>query len=121
MVSKPPAPRKRATSRKTNLRSVPPAEEVPPAPPEPPKPQTLAEAIEAGDYLGILRAQRRELVTDLRNASGPAKAAMHRQFALLSKEIAALEEEAAAVAKEDGEAGGGGSEDADEAFDPEAL
>lgn len=55
------------------------------------KPPTLAEAIEAGDYLEILRAQRREMVRDVRDTTGPAKAAMHRQIALLSKEIAQLE------------------------------
>lgn len=56
----------------------------------PKKPLTLLEAIESGDYLQILLAQRREIVRDLPEEKGPAKAAMHRQLALLSKEIESL-------------------------------
>ena len=95
------------------LRAVTPDEKA-----DPPKKLTLAEAIEAGVYLEILKAQRREMVRDVRDEKGPAKAAMHRQIALLSKEIAALDAEAAAVAEE--KAGDDASSD-DEAFDAAAL
>lgn len=78
------------------------------------KPKTLAEAIEGGTYLEILTAQRREMIRDVKDVTGPAKAALHRQIALCSKEIAALEAEADQEAAEDAEV-------ADEAFDPEAL
>ena len=57
----------------------------------PAKPKTLVEAIESGDYLEILRAQRRDIAKDLPDERGPAKAALHRQLALISKEIEALE------------------------------
>ena len=53
--------------------------------------KTLAEAVEGGDYLEILLAQRREIVTSLPNEKGPAKAALHRLLALISKEIESLE------------------------------
>lgn len=59
-----------------------------PAPPKPPK--TLSEAIESGDYLEILVAQRREIVSSLPEEKGPAKAALHRQLSILSKEIHTL-------------------------------
>lgn len=72
--------------RKTPLRAVKP-DEVP----EPPKVLTLAEAIESGDYLQILLAQRRQIAADLPDEKGPAKAAMHRQLSLLSKEIEGLQ------------------------------
>jgi len=75
------------TARKTHLREVAAGE----APPEPAKPKTLAQAIESGTYLEILCAQRRQMVSDLANANGPALAALHRQIALHSKEIEALE------------------------------
>lgn len=84
------------------------------APKKPAKPKTLAEAVEGGTYLEILVAQRREMIRDVREVSGPAKAALHRQIALTSKEIAALEEAAAQEAAEDAEV-------PDEAFDAEAL
>lgn len=57
----------------------------------PVKLKTLAEAVEGGDYLEILLAQRREIVTSLPNEKGPAKAALHRQLSLISKEIVSLE------------------------------
>jgi len=85
--------------RKPSLRAVS-ADE---APPEPSKPLTLLEAIEAGVYLEILKAQRREMVRDVGDEKGPAKAAMHRQIALLSKEIASLDAEAQQEADEDAE------------------
>jgi hypothetical protein len=52
---------------------------------------TLAEAIEGGDYLQILLAQRREIATSIPDEKGPAKAALHRQLSLISKEIEALQ------------------------------
>jgi hypothetical protein len=78
------------------------------------KPKTLAQAIEAGTYLEVLQAQRREMVRDVAGEKGPAKAAMHRQIALLSKEIAALLASAAQEAAESDEA-------EDEAFDASAI
>ena len=74
--------------------------------PKPTKPLTLLEAVEGGDYLEILKAQRRDIVTALPQEKGPAVAALHRQLALLSKEIEGLEVKAA--------------EDADDDFDPAA-
>lgn len=59
---------------------------------EPPvKTKTLSEAIESGDYLEILLAQRREIVSSLPDEKGPAKAALHRQLSLISKEIETLQ------------------------------
>jgi len=58
---------------------------------KPVKSMTLTEAIDTGVYVDILRAQRRQMVADLSNANGPALAALHRQIALHSKEIAAIE------------------------------
>jgi hypothetical protein len=61
-----------------------------------PKPsKTLLEAVEGGNYLEILRAQRREIVRSLPGEKGPAQAALHRQLALISKEIEGLELSAA--------------------------
>ena len=57
----------------------------------PAKPKTLTEAIEGESYLDILIAQRREMVRDVADVGGPAKAALHRQIALASKEIALLQ------------------------------
>lgn len=76
--------------------------------------KTLAQAAEGGTYLEILIAQRREMIRDVRDVTGPAKAALHRQIALCSKEIAALQAEAEQEAAESAEV-------ADEAFDAEAL
>lgn len=81
---------------------------------EPPKILSLAEAIETGDYLKILLAQRREIVTDLPNEKGPAKAAMHRQLSLLSKEIESLQR-----GENDGAEGGANVDDGE--FDAEAI
>ena len=55
------------------------------------RPKTLSEAIDSGDYLGILLAQRREIVSCLPDEKGPAKAALHRQLSIISKEIQTLE------------------------------
>lgn len=80
----------------------------------PPRPKTLAQAVEGTDYLEILVAQRREMIRDVSDVSGPAKAALHRQIALHSKEIASLQAAAAQEAAEDGDV-------ADEAFDASAV
>ena len=63
----------------------------------PAKPKTLLEAIESGDYREILLAQRREIAASLPDEKGPAKAALHRQLALISKELETL-----AAAQQDG-------------------
>ena len=97
------------SERRTPLRAVSPDEK-----PEKRKPKTLAEAAEDGDYLEILVAQRREMIRDVVGERGPAKAALHRQIALHSKEIAALQAAASQEAIESGAV-------ADEAFDAEAL
>ena len=81
---------------------------------KPLKPLTLAEAVESGTYLEILQAQRRQMVADVKDATGPALAALHRQIALHSKEIAAL----LVAAKEEADES---AEVPDEAFDAEAL
>lgn len=95
-----------ATQRKLRVATEADAEKV--------KPKSLAEAVEGGTYLEILVAQRREMIRDVKDVTGPAKAALHRQIALVSKEIAALQAEAEQEAAEDVEV-------ADEAFDAEAL
>jgi len=95
-----------------NLRVVKPGETAP----EPPKVLTLVEAVEAGDYLGILRAQRRDIATSLPEEKGPAKAALHRQLSVIAKEIETLE------AREAQEAGQSASaEVTDSAYDAEAI
>lgn len=83
-----------------------------PTPSTPPK--TLIEAVESGTYLEILVAQRRQMVTDLSDANGPALAALHRQIALHSKEIASLKAAAEQEASEDGDV-------PDQAFDASAV
>ena len=75
---------------------------------------TLAEAIAGGDYLQILLAQRREIATALPDEKGPAKAALHRQLSLISKEIEALQSRDADDAE-----GGANVEDGE--FDAEAI
>lgn len=55
-----------------------------------PRKKTLAEAIDGGDYLEILIAQRRDIALSIPEERGPAKAALHRQLSLVSKEIEAL-------------------------------
>lgn len=52
---------------------------------------SLVEAVERGDYLEILRAQRRDIAACLPDEKGPAKAALHRQLSLIAKEIELLE------------------------------
>lgn len=93
------------------LRAVPPGAR----PPAPPKVLTLAEAIDTGDYLQILLAQRRDIVASLPDVKDQAKATLHRQLRDISKEIESLE--LAAV-------GGAGSVVAktdDEPFNPSAI
>lgn len=62
---------------------------------------SLAEAVEGGDYLEILRAQRREIALAIPDERGPAKAALHRQLSLIAKEIKSLEAKAQEEAAED--------------------
>lgn len=80
----------------------------------PVKVMSLSEAIESGDYLQILLAQRREIVADLPNEKGPAKAALHRQLSILSKDIEALQR-----GEEEGAEGGANVEDGE--FDADAI
>jgi len=74
-------------SEKPNLRVLKPGDTVA----EPAKVLTLIEAVELGDYLGILRAQRRDIASSLPDEKGPAKAALHRQLSVIAKEIELLE------------------------------
>lgn len=97
------------TVSKPQLRAVGP-DEIP----EPVKILTLAEAVETGDYLQILLAQRREIVTDLPDEKGPAKAALHRQLSILSKDIEALQR-----GEDEDSEGGANVEDGE--FDAEAI
>lgn len=82
--------------------------------PVPPRILTLAEAIESGDYLEILRAQRRSMVDEIPVTKGPALAAMHRQLSMISKEIAALE-------SRDSDEAEGGADVEDGKFDAAAI
>ena len=97
-------------AEKTVLRAVKPGEKAP----EPAKVLTLVEAVELGDYLEILRAQRRDIANSLPEEKGPAKAALHRQLSLISKEIEAL------VSRDSDEAEGGANVE-DGEFDAEAI
>lgn len=80
------------------------------------KPKTLAEAVEGGNYLEILLAQRREIVSSLPEEKGPAKAALHRQLAVISKEIETIEIAAAADSESNANSG-----TADNTFDASAI
>lgn len=99
--------------RSQNMRVVAPNERA--KRPAKPKPKTLAAAVEGGVYLEILQAQRREIVATLPNEKGPAKAALHRQLSLISKEIEALE-----MASTDSEGSVVASTD-DDAWDESAI
>lgn len=79
------------------------------------KPLTLEQAVETGDYLKILVAQRREIAQAIPEEKGPAKAALHRQISIIAKEIEALE----ANAKQEAIENAGPAED--EAWDSEAI
>jgi hypothetical protein len=83
MPTKPVAERAPA-KRAAHVRVVSPDER------KPSKPKTLSEAVAGGDYLEILKAQRRDIVTSLPDEKGPAKAALHRQLSIISKEIETL-------------------------------
>ena len=52
---------------------------------------TLMEAVESGDYLQILLAQRRDILAALPDERSQARAALHRQLREISKEIESLE------------------------------
>lgn len=80
------------------------------------KPQTLEQAIAGGVYLEILEAQQRQMAVDVKDAAGPAKAAMYRQLAIISKEI----EQIRAAAKEEAAQDADGATE-DEAFDASAV
>lgn len=85
------------------------------APPVPPKPLTLEQAVETGDYLKILVAQRREIAQAIPEEKGPAKAALHRQLSIIAKEIEAMEDKAKQEAIENG------APVEDETWDSEAI
>ena len=82
---------------RTKLRAVSPDEK-----PESAEPKSLAEAVEGGNYMEILVAQRREIAHAIPDEKGPAKAALHRQLSLVAKEIRALESKAREESAEDG-------------------
>jgi hypothetical protein len=95
--------------KKAVLRAVNPGET-----PVPARILTLAEAIESGDYLEILRAQRRLMVDEIPETKGPALAAMHRMLSMISKDIAALE-------SRDSDEAEGGANVEDGEFDAAAI
>src|SRR3954468_8745232 len=74
------------SARPGHVRVVSPNEVAPPV-----KLLSLTEAIAGGDYLQILLAQRRDIAGSLPDERGPAKAALHRQLSVISKEIETLE------------------------------
>lgn len=78
-------------------------------------PLTLMDAIERGTRLEILVAQRREAAASLAGLSGAALAAMHRQIALLGKEIEEIQS-----AETEGTDIGDAIDAPDEEYDPEA-
>lgn len=79
------------------------------------KPLTLEQAVETGDYLKILVAQRREIAQAIPDEKGPAKAALHRQLSIIAKEIELMEDKAKQEAIENGDPA------EDEAWDSEAI
>lgn len=95
-----------------SLRAVMPGETA-----EPKKVLTLAEAVEAGDYLEILRAQRRDIATTLPDEKGPAKAALHLQLSRIAKEIDVIELGAVHEARE----AGSSAEVSDAPFNAQAI
>ena len=99
-----------ARSPRAPLRAVRPTDK----PPET-KPLTLEQAVETGDYLKILIAQRREIALAIPDEKGPAKAALHRQLSIIAKEIEAMTDKAKQEAIENGDPA------ADEAWDSEAI
>lgn len=99
-----------ARSPRAPLRAVNPTDK-----PTPPKPLTLEQAVETGDYVKILIAQRREIAQAIPEEKGPAKAALHRQLSIIAKEIEAMEDKAKQEAIENGDPL------EDEAWDSEAI
>lgn len=95
--------------RKSPLRAVGPDES-----PKPPRRLSLEEAAETGDPLEFARAQRWSMIAAVPDLGGPALAAMHRQLALISKEIAAME-------SKDADESEGGADVEDGEFDAEAI
>ena len=75
---------------------------------------TLEEAVASGDYFQILLAQRREIAASIPEERGPAKAALHRQLSIVSKEIESIE-------ARDSKEGAGVSEVEDGKFDAAAI
>lgn len=100
-----------ASRSRTPLRSVKSTDPTP----EPVTPLTLEQAVETGDYLKILIAQRREIAQAIPDEKGPAKAALHRQLSIIAKEIEAMEDKAKQEAIEHG------NPTEDEAWDAEAI
>jgi hypothetical protein len=98
---------------KPNLRAVSPGETAP----KPVVLMSLVEAVELGDYLEILRAQRRDIATSLPDEKGPAKAALHRQLSIIAKEIEFIE----AGNDRDAREVGSGAEVSDAAFGSRAI
>ena len=92
-------------ARKPALRAVEPGE-------KPAKVLTLEEAVATGDPLQIELAQRRDIVAKLKDAKGPAAAALHRQLSLTNDKIERLQAKADQEQKERG-----GAEVPDEPFD----
>ena len=98
--------------RKSTLRAVSADEKpVPKA-----NPKSLVEAAEAGDYRGLLEAQRMDIARSLANpeTQGPARAALHRQLGLIARELREMDEADAQEVLERGAA-------PDEAFDASAV
>lgn len=80
------------------------------------RPLTLSDAVDSGDHLEILKAQRRDIVAALPDEKGPAKAALHRQLTMISKEIVAIE-----ATLDGADSGDDGGDDIDDAFDASAI
>ena len=100
-----------APKQRTTLRAV----KATDAPPPAPRQLTLEQAVETGDYLQILVAQRREIAQAIPEEKGPAKAALHRQLSIIAKEIEAMEDKAKQEAIEHGDPA------EDESWDSEAI
>lgn len=75
-------------ARKSTLRAVAPNE----APPQPAEPQSLLDAVESGDILAIMKAQRRLIAESLATASENTRPQYSNELNKLNKLIA--EEEA---------------------------
>ena len=73
--------------------------------------ESIAEAVSSGDFHRILKAQQREIADAIPDERGPAKAALHRQLSLISKEIAELDAQS--------EGGDGAAETDDDEWDGE--